>query len=79
MIKLIWICQNDLRPLPKKVMEKKNIKGRITFVEVSTEELVTSCLARCGPKSLLDDTYIEYYAKNAYYYFLQVHPPSRHC
>ena len=32
-----------------------------------------------GRKSLLDDTYIEYYAKNAYYYFLQVHPPSRHC
>ena len=40
MIKLIWICQNDLRPLPKKVMKKKNIKGRITFVEVSTEELI---------------------------------------
>jgi len=44
MIKLIWICQNDLRPLPKKVMEKKNIKGRITFV--------TACLAPCDPKGI---------------------------
>ena len=40
MIRLIWLFGNDLRPLPKKVMEKKNNKGRITFVEVSTEELI---------------------------------------